>query len=125
MNLRFLYSEIYSKVKRNGILQCKPAVIHFDGYRVGDVHQQTLVSHKNSFMLCMRTYSVNVNLAVKSVIYSSHCSESSMLLGITNRCTSFHQLLRTSASSTINRFARTSTCSSHYRSLPMILLTEE
>lgn len=36
--------EIFSKIQRNGILQTKPSVIHFDGYEVGKVHQQTLVS---------------------------------------------------------------------------------
>ena len=39
-----LYTEIFSTIQRNGILQTKPSVIHFDGYEVGKVHQQTLVS---------------------------------------------------------------------------------
>ncbi len=38
-----LLTEVFSKVKKNGVLQTYPTVIHFDGYRVGEAHQQTLV----------------------------------------------------------------------------------
>ena len=40
----FVLAEIFSSSQRNGILQTKPSVIHFDGYQVGQVHHQTLVS---------------------------------------------------------------------------------
>ena len=40
----YALAEIFSSSRRNGILQTKPSVIHFDGYQVGRVHQQTLVS---------------------------------------------------------------------------------
>ena len=36
--------EIFSRTKGAGILQAQPGVIHFDGYRVGESHQQTVVS---------------------------------------------------------------------------------
>ena len=42
--IRYTLAEIFSSSRRNGILQTKPSVIHFDGYQVGRVHQQTLVS---------------------------------------------------------------------------------
>ena len=40
----FVLAEIFSSSQRNGILQTKPSVIHFDGYQVGQDHHQTLVS---------------------------------------------------------------------------------
>ena len=40
----YTLAEIFSSSQRNGILQTKPSIIHFDGYQVGRVHQQTLVS---------------------------------------------------------------------------------
>ena len=40
-------SEIFAKVNKNGLLKTQPAVIHFDGYQVGGVHQQTLVSQSS------------------------------------------------------------------------------
>ena len=44
--------EIFSKIQRNGILQTKPSVIHFDGYEVGKIHQQTLVSMIRGYVQC-------------------------------------------------------------------------
>ena len=53
----FVYAEIFSKTQRNGILQTKPGVIHFSGYEVGKVQQQTLVSrvHESSESLSSTT----------------------------------------------------------------------
>ena len=36
-------TEIFSSSQRNCILQTKPSIIHFDGYQIGQVHQQILV----------------------------------------------------------------------------------
>ena len=41
----FFFPGIFSRVQVNGIVKPRPSVIHFDGYKVGKLHQQTLVLH--------------------------------------------------------------------------------
>lgn len=50
-------AEIFAKVSKIGPLQTQPSVIHFDGYSVGNVHQQVLVSnwHSKNSQLCWRS----------------------------------------------------------------------
>ena len=42
---KVFFSGIFSHVQVNGIVKPRPSVIHFDGYKVGKLHQQTLVLH--------------------------------------------------------------------------------
>ena len=42
----FFFPGIFSHVHVNGIVKPRPSVIHFDGYKVGKLHQQTLVYPK-------------------------------------------------------------------------------
>ena len=43
--LSYFFSGIFNHVQVNGIVKPRPSVIHFDGYKVGKLHQQTLVLH--------------------------------------------------------------------------------
>lgn len=44
LRINIFSAEIFAKVSKIGPLQTQPSVIHFDGYSVGNMHQQTLVS---------------------------------------------------------------------------------
>ena len=51
--LQIVHAEIFAKASKNGLLQTQPGVIHFDGYTVGKVHYQTLVSkHQHNSTPC-------------------------------------------------------------------------
>ena len=52
LQIIIIRAEIFAKASKNGLLQTQPGVIHFDGYTVGKVHLQTLVSkHQHSIQV--------------------------------------------------------------------------